>query len=367
MRFKSDRAVIGVLLSLVCVTHVSAQEELRQASVTFLDETAAKAAIVDDSLALYFDRLQTMEMSAKTGSPIGKTTIQQQHTECRRRYQAAVRTFTKQERDAIRWCVQELHPVLVKEYPLLAQMPWSFLKLSDRIEGGLPHTRGKHIILSETMCRQITMVRQRSAVFYFSALESLAHEQMHVFQRTHPGHLDLLYKNLWGFQKAESIAGCPWLIKHQLVNPDAVDCCWILPVEKDKRTTYLWPLVVFSEGDGLKRMPADFRMLAISLEKTDEGFRVQTDNNGKPVCTDLLCAPEFRDVFPLTGSLYHPDEASADMFAKLLIFDHFLVKAHVAPEDKQKVEKHLAPLRKWFQENLRIRSNAAADVGKPHR
>ena len=320
------------------------------AGVTFLDAEQAKAALVDDPE--YFDQLQPMEMQAKTGLTPAGGSLDEQRATCRRSYQAGVRTFSTNEQEALTWYVGRLQPVLSRDYPLFGQLPWSFLKVSDRIEGGLPHTRGAHIVLSQIMCRQIVAVREMPADSSIHVLiqELLVHEQMHVFQRKYAGRLDSLYKDIWGFARATSIDGCPWLTEHHLANPDAPQCKWILPVKSGAETRYLWPLVAFSDGDGPKTMPGDFTMLSILLNKTGEGYAVQVDTNGLPVFTDLRTTPEFTAVFPASDNIYHPDEAAADVFAKLVMAESFKPSGDVIPA---RMEKQFAPCRKWFRDHLK--------------
>jgi hypothetical protein len=175
-------------------------------SVTFLDIEAGKAAIIDDSLDPYFDQLQPMEMSAKTGSAISGKTLEEQRQQCRRRFQAGVREFSDEEKKAITRCVKGLYPALGQQYPVFAKTPWSFLKVSDSIEGGLSHTRDKYIIFSERTCSRIARLYQTDperAAMSFGRL--LVHEQMHVFQRVNPGFFDSLYTDIWGFVKAKGI------------------------------------------------------------------------------------------------------------------------------------------------------------------
>ena len=322
-------------------------------SITFLDVEAAKAAIIDDSLDPYFDQLQAMEMSAKTGSAISGQTLEEQREQCRRRYQAGVRGFSHEEKEVIRRCVKGLLSALKQEYPLFAEMPWSFLKLSDNIEGGLSYTRDKHIILSEETCKRLTILHQsapeRAAL---SVGGMLVHEQMHVFQRTHPGLFDPLYTEIWGFVKAKEIESCPWLEKHHLANPDGTDCCWVFPIQQGENTIYIQPLVVFAEGEGLKRMPNDFRMIAVELVKSDGRFRPRVLKDGKPIFHNLLEVWEYCKVFPLTRNIYHPNEACASLFAHIVIFDFFTPKDKLAEARRDKIKRELAPLRKWFIENL---------------
>ena len=180
----------NIFLALVLTAaSLLAQESARPVPAAFLDETAARAAIVDDSLAPYFIQFQPMEMSAKTGSPIPKGSIEQQRAETRKRYQAGVRAFTTAETDVIRRTLNRIQPVLAKEYPLVAATPWRFMKLSDSIEGGLPHTRGRHIVLSERILHAIVqnaaLPPERMADLF--VIDVLVHEQIHVVQRLHPG------------------------------------------------------------------------------------------------------------------------------------------------------------------------------------
>ena len=73
-------------------------------------------------------------------------------------------------------------------------------------------------------------------------MELLLHEQMHVFQRAHAEMFDSLYMGQWGFIRAKTIATCPWIVEHQLLNPDAVDCPWVFPILHPDGTKYIWPL-----------------------------------------------------------------------------------------------------------------------------
>jgi hypothetical protein len=314
--------------------------------ISFLDQEQSAAAIIDDSLEPYFNQLQPMEMAAKTGAFMDDLPLEQQRQKCRERYSANVLNFSAEEQIALRFFIDALQPVLLKNYPLFGKMPWSFMKTTDSIEGGLPHTRGQHILFSESFCDYIVRAQQFPQKGMSHIKNLLVHEQMHVFQRTHPNHFDSLYEDLWGFVKVDTLVGCEWLDQHRLANPDAVDCRWILPVTEGNEIKYLCPLLVFSEGNSLKKMPDDFHMLAISVVQQREGFAVELENNGRPVYRDLNQSPEFRVLFPMSTNIYHPHEASADMFAKIVIFDHFL------PEIIDKKNQQLAPLRNWFKKNL---------------
>jgi hypothetical protein len=172
---------------------------------------------------------------------------------------------------------------------------------------------------------------------------------MHVFQRAEAAMFDSLYTRIWGFIKAEEISSTPWLEKHHLVNPDGPDCCWVFPIGSAADRRYMQPLLVFAEGDGLKRIPHDFRMIAVELVGEDGRFAPRLDADGRPVYQDLHEVSEYRKMFPTTGNIYHPNEVCASLFTTLAM-------AHLRARQSgsRTVQKGGVPepVRKWFSENL---------------
>ncbi len=322
--------------------------------VSFAGLAAGRAAIVDDPA--YFDHLQPMEMQAKTGQPLPAAKLADQRAECRRRYQAAVREFTGDEKAAVRSVVAIIDTAVRKNYPQFADTPWNFLKVSSNIEAGFPHTRGKHIVLAESVCRWMLGDRARGSGrrVPLDKMELLLHEQMHVFQRAHPELFDSLYIGQWGFVRAKSIATCPWIVEHQLLNPDAVDCPWVFPILRPDGTKYIWPLCSLSDGPGPKQMRSDFSMLAIYVTPAGDGFRVQQSADGRPKYSELLSVRAYREVFPQSTNIYHPHEASADLFAKLVVFDSYL-SARMDAAQRAEKEKSFGPLRDWFRKTFGVR------------
>ena len=349
------------LITLLCFCHcvfsanVVSGESAPALSITFLDIEAGKAAIMDTALDSYFGQLQPMEMSAKTGSSINGQTLDEQRAQCRKRYQSEVRQFADDEKKVLRSCIEKLTPVLRETYPRFAAMPWSFLKVSNKIEGGLPHTQGKHIILCERMCRGLAS-RYKTAPdrTVLSITGLMIHEQMHVFQRVNPTVFDSLYTELWGFIKAVEIESCPWLEKHHLVNPDGLDCCWVFPIGQDSDTRYILPLVVFAEGEGLKQMPRDFRLIAVELVRRDGHFRPKVGEDGKPAYRNLHDVQEYRKVFPSTGNIYHPNEACASLFTAHVMADFRNRQGSTSQGGRARKNRVPEPLRQWFSRNLGV-------------
>ena len=185
-------------------------------------------------------------------------------------------------------------------------------------------------------------------------MQLLLHEQMHVFQRAHANLFDSLYAGQWGFIRAKSIAACPWIVEHQLLNPDAIDCPWVFPILRPDGTQYIWPRCSLPDGPGPKRMQSDLKMLAFHVTPAGDGFRVQQSLNGRPKYSELLSVRAYCEVFPQSTNIYHPHEAAADLFAKLVVFDSYAsVRMDAAKRAKQ--EKTFGPLRDWFRKNFGVR------------
>jgi hypothetical protein len=354
LRIPCASILVAILLVYSCASGPSAvRDPATSLGVVFLDKPAAAEAIVDESLSPYFTLLEPREMAAKTGRPLTGESLAAMREECKRRYQAGVRDFAAAEKDALAWFTGQIRPVLEREYPRLGRLPWTFVKLSDKIEWGLPHTRQRCIVLSESTCAGIVDARRAGSMTksYRSIVSLLIHEQVHVYQRVYPGSFDSLYRDVWGFEKAASIKGCDWLRAHQLTNPDAVDCTWLLPVKTEGGTEYILPLVVL-DGDAPIPGIGAFRQIAITCEKTATGFAVKRGAGGTPEYRNLLEVPEYKNLFPYSTNIYHPHEASADMFAQLVLFDCYTNKAFFSKESLESIEKSLAPLRDWFKKNL---------------
>ena len=92
-------------------------------------------------------------------------------------------------------------------------------------------------------------------------------------------------------------------------------------------------------------------MLAFYVTPTADGFRVQQSADGRPKYSELLSVRAYREIFPQSTNIYHPHEAAADLFAKLVVFDSYL-SARMNDAQRAEKEKSFGPLREWFRKNL---------------
>lgn len=325
--------------------------------VEFLDRADAAKAIVDESMEPYFKLLQPMEMSVKTAEPISDGTLDQQRDRCRQRYQKAVEEFTADEQETLRWYVSKLAPLVAEDYPLYAKTPWSFLKLDGKFEGGMPHTRGGHIVLSGGFLAVLIQMHKSApeAIALARGGDVLLHEQSHVVQRENPAAFARLYTGFWKFKHAAAVQGGDWLTQHQIVNPDGVDINWVFPITEGATTRWIWPLIVFQADDPAHASFGDMRMVAVDIEPAGKNsFKARLGPDGKPQMQYLMSVGEYVSQFRPSGNIYHPNEAAADLFAKVVILDRLMPQI-VPAKDAEKLKKPmnaLAPLKQWFENVL---------------
>ena len=137
-----------------------------------------------------------------------------------------------------------IDPAVRKNYPRFADTPWNFLKVASNLEAGFPHTRGKHIILAESVCRWMFGDRARWSRprVPLDKMELLLHEQMHVFQRAHAGTVRLALHGPMGLHPGQDDCHLPLDRRASTAQPR----CRRLPVglshPPPDGTQYIWPL-----------------------------------------------------------------------------------------------------------------------------
>lgn len=329
LRRLSSGAGIGLSLSILAADPAPA--------VSFLARETAAETIADDRTYPYFSHLGLLEIEARMGGPSAAPDLAAARDACRRRYREEAQAFTEEERQAVAECLKRLSPLL-ERYPAVARLPWSFLKVSERVDAGLPHTRGPHIVLPEPVLGMFVRWRRKALPGDLGPGLILAHEQLHVLQRAEPGRFKPLYEE-WGFRHVAPFPLPADLERRVVRNPDGLDLGWVFLVEEGERSRWIWPTVAWKAVEGIPRMPKDFEMLAADVEETPEGFRVKAGAEGRASCRPLLEEKAFVERFEGTRNIYHPNEAAAGLFEAVLKADQ--------------AQGPLTPLQRRFRDLLR--------------
>jgi hypothetical protein len=352
MRRVVQLALLAIIAALVGTPPLVAQDEPAVA-IRFLTQKEAAVAIVDEATEPYFSLMQPAEMLAKTSVPLEATDLVKQRDECRQRYRDAAREFTDDEKAAVTDAVNEIHDALKSAYPLVADTPWNFIKLDPSIEGGFPFTHGACIVLPDWVAvkmAQLAKAKQHPARSRFG--EILLHEQCHVVQRAHAALFADLYVNVWGFVRAKGLPSCPWLDRVQILDPDGVDTGWVFPSKSGATTTYWQPLVTLDPDAKRPRMPKDFVVVGVALDRKGASFvpRVPKDaKDGKPEMRELELVEGYTAAFGRVPENFHPNETCAVMFSWLAMQEHV---AREGPGLVSHAEVDFTKFRAWCRAKL---------------
>jgi len=311
------RAVLGLGLGLT-LPGLRAQSAPVAPSVRFLPAAEAAALISDDPGGTYFARMNLREIRARMRAPLPGLDVAAARDALRRFYATQTLAFSDEEQAMLRGIVERLQSRFTARAPLYARTPWSFIKLSDAAEGGMPHTRGPHVVLPAQVVA-VLMRRERDAAAAGTRPDApfgqnlLVHEQTHVLQRAAPARFEPLFTDVFGFVRAPAAPRSPWLDEHLVQNPDAPDLAWVFPLERLGGRGTITPATVLSDKPDA-RMPDDFQAVAVPLERDGAGWRVAS----APV-QPLSDVPGYDRSFPYADEDIHPNEIAAVTLAQWIL------------------------------------------------
>lgn len=336
---------ISIPIAIICWAALQSAPgaETPHAMIAFPGLDQAKAAIIDESMEPYFSLLQPQEMSSKTGAIITGATLEEKRATCRQRYQAAVRIFSPAEQAGLTEAINMIYPILARDYPLFAAEPWQFVKVDPGLEGGLPCTRAHSILLSDTVMRMFTHGPGQKPDML--GVMVLVHEQCHVVQRHYPQLFAELFTTFWGFTRMpKEPTATGDLLAHQLVNPDGVSCVWALPITMDGTSLVIQPQLVFGSDRDVPRMPADFRTVALTVEKHGNTYAYHLGADGRPEQRPLESVSAYMGRFAPSEENFHPNEISAELLSREVLMDALGIKS---PKSTC-----VAKLREWAKRDL---------------
>jgi hypothetical protein len=302
-----------LLLAAVSAAAAHAQE----GAVHFLSREQARVALTEGAERNYYARLQVGEMRAKTGLPLRNLSLQAAREQVRVAYGAATEDFTEDEQAAVRAGIETLQPILQTKAPLYARTPWSFIKLNQTIEGGLPHTRGDSIVLSDSVLAAMARLRaQAKPGWPMRMWNLLIHEQTHVLQRHNPALFAELYTEAFGFRHVRLDSPPQWLVLRRVVNPDAPDADWVFPIDENGARRWVLPDIVLASLEN-PRMPQDFKLVALAV-KPQRASWSYADQSELLELQQLSSLDGYVRAFPDAQEIFHPNEICAVMLAQLI-------------------------------------------------
>ena len=292
--------------------------------VTFMSPGAAANALARTPGDRYYANMGLLEIRASMNSPLTGMSLADARLAVRDYDAAAVLPFTDEECAAIRGVIERMQPLLAARAPLYARTPWSFIKLDDRAEGGMPHTRGPHIVMPRQVVDvYVKMHRQAGAAGTLDKSSRgrnlLVHEQTHVLERARPARFEPLFTEVFGFTRMTPPPTTAWLDAHVVANPDGPDLVWAFPLDKIGGIGWVMPYVTLPDVAS-PRMPQDFQSVGVEVADGAAGWKVVEDN-GIPRCRNLDKIPGYGAHFPFPDEDFHPAEIAAVALSHWILQD----------------------------------------------
>jgi len=318
------RIAAGASLAMLGVARAGAQASGAAVPVTFLSRADGAAALTRTPGDNYYANMRLLESRSRTNSPMKGMSLAEARVAVRDYEAAAVRSFTAAEAAAIRGLIEHLQPLLAARAPLYARTPWSFIKLADDAEGGMPHTRGPHIVMPESalegyvqQARDLVGANPSPASRFLTNV--LVHEQTHVLERAHPALFEPLITDVFGFTRMAPAPTTPWLETHEFANPDGPDVVWAFPLDKIGGSGWVMPHLTVPDLE-LPRMPQDFQAVGVEVVRTGAGWQV-VEQDGLPKRRDLDKIPGYDTHFPFPDEDFHPNEIAAVALSHWILQD----------------------------------------------
>jgi len=174
---------------------------------------------------------------------------------------------------------------------------WKFIKISDKIDKGMPFTVDKYIFLSNKLLDKIDK-NQINKEF----MDTLIHEKIHIIQRFSQKKFNEFYKNNLNIINSKNLFITDYWKKKHLKNPDGLDINWIYKYNNN----YYLPLLIFQNND--------INQIIIKLNKKLETTK-DFDN--------IRNFPIFKNI-PDNISVYHPNELVAYILPKIILKNNSL-------------------------------------------
>lgn len=187
---------------------------------------------------------------------------------------------------------------------LCSSIPWRFIAVDDALESGMPHTIHSAIVFPAWWIRLLgdssnTAVKRSDT--FFSCIETLIHERVHVWQKVKPDLFFQLYK-AWGWKRIDNPHTIPvGIVESHRHNPDT-PFHWAI---FEQNPEYCWiPCVKF------KPQPKNLHDVDYFLVRLHVRLHIIEWH-------PMTSVRWYQSFYNSTPHCYHPDEASAVLIASI--------------------------------------------------
>lgn len=307
-----------VLLFAACSTEHSPRHKKRT-QISLLNAAAAKNILCNDTTDLFFQAIQPLEICIQlklddSSCQALKSAPRDSQINIYKTFIASdARDFSPEEQKITNESMQNALQLCYQAFPNLA-LPDTILLIKAENQHYGPtvyFTRENSIIIPAAA---ITAANQQKLQ------DVLIHEIFHVFSRYNPATRQALFARI-GFRPIQKLELSPFLQARQLINPDAVDCRYIISLKQGDSTILAVP-IIYSQFANYNSKLNFFNHLIFELFEVEaiageeNAYRIISPNVG-------INPKELPDFFEQVGRntnyIIHPEEIIADNFRHLVL------------------------------------------------
>jgi hypothetical protein len=307
-----------VLLFAACNTEGNALHKKRT-QIRLLNAESAKVVLCTDTTDLFFEAIQPLEIAIQlklndSSSQSLKSAPRDSQLAIYKTFIASdARDFSPEEQKITDKSIQKALQLCYQTFPNLALPDTiSLIKAENQHYGpNVYFTRENSIIIPASA---ITMANQTKLQ------DVLIHEIFHVFSRYNPTTRKALFAKI-GFSPIQKLELSPFLQARQLINPDAVDCRYMISL-KQGDTSILAVPIIYSQFANYNDKLTFFSHLIFELFEVKAvareagAYRIVSPNVG-------ISPKDLPDFFEQVGRntsyIIHPEEIIADNFRLLVL------------------------------------------------
>jgi hypothetical protein len=230
--------------------------------------------------------------------------------DCQELYKNNLLEFNENEKDILNNFLEDFFSKLTKYHYIFNNL--KLIKVTNKIENGMPHTRNIAIILPEKLITNN---------YEMNFINLISHEQFHVFQRYNQNLINNLYTNYWNMKSIKNIP--QEILDLNRTNPDALpNIHWLFPINNNK---YILPMCLYKRNSNNIR---ETNNIYFTLEKDYQFLDLENEIQNPKLLRDN---EEFRSFFGNeVSNNYHPNELSASLF-------EILIEKHILNEELPKI------------------------------
>lgn len=254
--------------------------------------------------------------------------------DCKKIYCDNIQNFTQKEKNNILFTIQKLKKIInsnkINQKINFSKTfnKWKFIKVSNIIEDGMPHTINDTIVLSQKFLDELDENIDNSKKLIKEQGITLIHEYIHVIQKKYPEIFNKLYVDYWNFKFVNKNVLYTIDTNNKISNPDGLhnNMCFKL-----NDNSCVIPIITLKKS---ATQISDFEKKGVLIK------------NNKIIKYAKLNDPifhEYNGFFVDTYDNYHPNELSAGYISEILLNDY-----HNHDLDGDAIKKLIIWINKYF-------------------